>query len=198
MVGLRLNEAKSELEPVQDIQFLGLPLLLDQGRASLQSLGDMAHVVPNIFPENLVIQRSVPIFGITQLGLRSHPTGSSTLSFIRSDKQVFNTVAFRPCYPTQAVAEPIVSHIRNPYLTFPGGVHHFHGRLDPGRGRPHGDSQIAGVWTRSERELHINVLELRAVILALHHWATVLQGRHVLIATDNTTVVAYRRCMFFT
>ena len=29
MVGLRLNEAKSELEPVQDIQFLRLPLLLD-------------------------------------------------------------------------------------------------------------------------------------------------------------------------
>ena len=29
MVGLRLNEAKSELEPVQDIKFLGLPLPLD-------------------------------------------------------------------------------------------------------------------------------------------------------------------------
>ena len=35
MVGLRLNEAKSELEPVQDIQFLRLRLHLDQGRASL-------------------------------------------------------------------------------------------------------------------------------------------------------------------
>ena len=35
MVGLKLNEAKSELEPVQDIQFLGLQLCLDQGRASL-------------------------------------------------------------------------------------------------------------------------------------------------------------------
>ena len=35
MVGLRLNEAKSELEPVQDNQFLGLRLHLDQGRASL-------------------------------------------------------------------------------------------------------------------------------------------------------------------
>ena len=151
----------------------------------------MAHVVPNILPENLVVQRSVPIHGITQLVLRSHPTGSSTLSFIRSDKPVFNTPAFRPCYTTQAVAGPIVSHIRNPYLIFPGGVHHFHRRLDPGRGRPHGDSQIVGVWTRSEHELHINVLELRAAILALHHWATVLQGRHVLIATDNTTVVAY-------
>ena len=51
-----------------------------------------------------------------------------------------------------------------------------------------GDSQIASVWTRSKRELHINVLELKEVIFALHHWVTVLQG-HVLIATDNTTVV---------
>ena len=87
---------------------------------------------------------------ITQLGLRSHPTGLSileapitTLSFIRyrSEKPVFNTAAFRPCspwYPTQAVSGPIVSHIRNPYLTFPGGVHHFQGCLDPGLGRPHG------------------------------------------------------------
>ena len=103
--------------------------------------------MPNILLENLVLQRSVPIYGITHLGLRSHPTGSSTLdslttlSFIRSDKPVFNTPAFRPCspcYPTQAVAEPIISHIRNPYLTFPGRVHHFHRRLDPGLGRPHG------------------------------------------------------------
>ena len=51
-----------------------------------------------------------------------------------------------------------------------------------------GDSQIADVWTRS---LHINVLELMAVILALSYWAAVLQGHPVLIATDNTTVVAY-------
>ena len=110
-------------------------------------LGRYGTHMPNILLENLVVQRSVPIYGITHLGLRSHPTGSSTLealttlSFIRSDKPVFNTPAFRPCspcYPTQAVAEPIVSHIRNPYLTFPGRVHHFHRCLDPGLGCPHG------------------------------------------------------------
>ena len=39
-----------------------------------------------------------------------------------------------------------------------------------------GDSQIAGVWTPSKRELHINVLELRVVILALNHWAIVYTG----------------------
>ena len=132
--------------------------------------------MPNILPENLVIQRSVPIYGITQLGLRSHPIGSSTLSFIRSDILVFNTVAFRPCYPTQAVAGPIVSHIRYPFLTFPGGVHHFHGHLDPWPGRPHGDPQIAGVWTRSERELHINVLYL---FLWLQTQDIALRARHI-------------------
>ena len=145
--------------------------------------------MPNILPENLVIQRSDPIYGIAQLGLRSHPTGSSTLSFIRSDKPVFRGV--QTLLPYSGSGRIYRFSDRNPYLTFLGRVHHFLRRLDPGRGRPHGDSHIAGVWTRSEHELHINVLELRAVILALHHWATVLQGRHVLIATDNTTVVAY-------
>ena len=54
-----------------------------------------------------------------------------------------------------------------------------------------GDFQISGVSTGSERKLYINVLELKAVTLALHHWVSVLQGHQVMIATDNTTVVAY-------
>ena len=99
MVGLRLNEAKSELEPVQDIQFLGPHYSWIRGElpSHYPKLGRYDTRMPNILPENLVIQRSVPIYGITQLGLRSHPTGSSTLealttlSFIRSDKPVFNT-----------------------------------------------------------------------------------------------------------
>ena len=36
LVGFKLNKAKSELDPVQDIQFLGLRLHLNQGRASPQ------------------------------------------------------------------------------------------------------------------------------------------------------------------
>ena len=191
MVGLRLNEAKSELEPVQDIQFLGLPLFLDQARVSIpvSKAGEIWHTRAKYPPRKPCRTQSVQIYGITLLDLRSHPTRSSTLealtttlSFIRSDKPVFNTAAFRPCspcYPTQAVAGPIVPHIRNPYLTFPGGVHHFMDASTQSWGFHMGDSQIAGVWTCSERKLHINVLELRVVILALHHWATVLQGRQV-------------------
>ena len=51
-----------------------------------------------------------------------------------------------------------------------------------------GDSQISGVWIHSERRLHISNLELKVVMLALHHWVSVLS---VMISTDNTTVVAY-------
>ena len=46
-----------------------------------------------------------------------------------------------------------------------------------GWGAHMGDSQIAGVWTRSE----LKVLELKAVILALKHWVAVLQGHHVMM-----------------
>ena len=99
--GLMLNKAKSELEPVQDIQFLGLQLHLDQGRASLP----------------ISKAREIMAHSFTQLGLRSHPTGSSTLeaptmtlSFFRSDKPAFSTVVFgppSPCHPTQAMAGPV-------------------------------------------------------------------------------------------
>ena len=60
-----------------------------------------------------------------------------------------------------------------------------------GWGAHMGDSQISGIWTRSDRKKHINTLELRMVILALHHWVAVLLGHQVMITTDNTTAVAY-------
>ena len=54
-----------------------------------------------------------------------------------------------------------------------------------------GDSQILGNWTHLERKLHINCLDLKAVILALRPWVTVLWGHQVMIAMDHTTVLSY-------
>ena len=53
------------------------------------------------------------------------------------------------------------------------------------------DTQILGTWTHTDRKLHINCLELKAVTHALQHWAQVLRGHQVMIATDNSTVVSY-------
>ena len=109
MVGLKLNEVESELEPVQDIQFLQLRLCLNQGRDSLP-ISEARMIIARAC--QIFEQRSIPVHGISQLGLQSHPTGWG-------------------------------AHI--------------------------GDSQISGVWTHSDRKLHISVLELKVVMLTLQH-----------------------------
>ena len=48
-----------------------------------------------------------------------------------------------------------------------------------------------GHWSLPESKLHINHLELKAVFLALKEFQTLVFNKTVLVATDNTTVVAY-------
>ena len=48
-----------------------------------------------------------------------------------------------------------------------------------------------GTWSLPESKLHINHLELKAVFLALKEFQSFCCNKTVLIATDNTTVVAY-------
>ena len=54
-----------------------------------------------------------------------------------------------------------------------------------------GDFTASGTWSVPESKLHINFLELKAVLLALKRFQQLVQGKVILIATDNTTVVAY-------
>ena len=83
----------------------------------------------------------------------------TSFSLIRSDRPVYATGSIRPsgpCQPSSVMAGPTFS--------------------TQGWGAHMGDSQISGTWTRTDRKLHINCLELKAVISALQHWAPVLQG----------------------
>ena len=54
-----------------------------------------------------------------------------------------------------------------------------------------GDYTARGIWSLLESKLHINFLELKAVSLALKAFEPLCRGQVVLVATDNTTVVAY-------
>ena len=51
--------------------------------------------------------------------------------------------------------------------------------------------QAKGLWSVREKRLHINVLELKAVSLALQNFTDQCQNQTVLVATDNSTVIAY-------
>ena len=50
---------------------------------------------------------------------------------------------------------------------------------------------LSGLWSNKEAQLHINVLDLKAVLLALKGFQERLQGQRVLICSDNSTVVSY-------
>ena len=48
-----------------------------------------------------------------------------------------------------------------------------------------------GRWSAAEAESHINVSELRTVVLALLRFLPKLSGQHVLVKTDSTSAMAY-------
>ena len=50
---------------------------------------------------------------------------------------------------------------------------------------------VNGVWSAELAQEHINYLELMAVFLALKHFLPHLRELHVLVKSDNSTVVAY-------
>jgi hypothetical protein len=51
----------------------------------------------------------------------------------------------------------------------------------------------SGLWPRRFRRLHINELELRAVLRGLQSFLPCLEGKTVLVQPDNTTALAYIR-----
>ena len=60
-----------------------------------------------------------------------------------------------------------------------------------GWGAPLNERTARGIWPLPESKLHINYLELKAVFLALKEFQDLCLNNIVLVATDNTTVVAY-------
>ncbi|XP_028275797.1 uncharacterized protein LOC114445053 [Parambassis ranga] len=58
-------------------------------------------------------------------------------------------------------------------------------------GATHEGKTVNGKWGPHMHFTHINCLELIAVHLALKHFLPWLWGHHVLVRTDNSTVVAY-------
>ena len=65
------------------------------------------------------------------------------------------------------------------------------GRVFVGLGAHLLDQNVSGVWSAQEKLLHINLLEMKAMFLALLAFQEVVSGHHVTAMCDNSTVVAY-------
>lgn len=52
-------------------------------------------------------------------------------------------------------------------------------------------NKVGGRWTKEEKTLHINVLELKAILFALRALADKISNKHIKILSDSTTAVCY-------
>ena len=199
-----LNEKKSELDLVQDIEFLGIRLCLDLGVAllpeykaqeiaarvcKLSSLRVLSyHQVAQLMASLNWASGLIPLgrlylrplqcyFHSLDLTDRFTPLRWSDTSVLASLLQQWQDLSF------------LTSRI--PIRPFQADFTIFTDASTQGWGAHMGDSQISGTWAPLDCQLHIICLELKAVEAALHHWAPVLQGHQVMIATDNSTVVSY-------
>ena len=124
---------------------IGICLFKGSFPSRVQSLGDSCSRTPSILPPGTNLFSSVPVYGITQLGLRFYPSGSfvpetPSTSLIMSGRPVCATASIRstgPCQPSTALAGPTFSYLWNPHPHISGRFHDFYGRLHSGVGRSH-------------------------------------------------------------
>ena len=65
------------------------------------------------------------------------------------------------------------------------------GRVSVGMGAHLLVCVVSGVWSEQDKLLHINLLEMKAMFLALQSFQEMATGRRVTAMCDSSTVVAY-------
>ena len=204
-LGVRVNYKKSRLEPSQVTTFLGMVLdsrtativltperqqafrtclALFQLRAlatwglCLRLMGLMAAMV-QVVPLALLHMRPVQrcLLGLGLCPQRSHKT-----------KVVVSRRLHRALQWWRVTAHIQVGQALGPVI-YRQLV--YTDASPSGWGAVHEGCGISGVWTGRWLCQHINVLELRAVLLALRRFLPRLRGHHVIVRTDSTATAAY-------
>lgn len=203
-LGLRVNLAKSDLQPRQTTDFIGITLnsVTMLARPTIQRVDDILHLLQK-FQIGLqyplvefmrLLGKLTSISMVVPLGLLRLRPAQRWINklglHVARDRMKRVTVnhtwmtAINPwrdrSYLLEGVPMGAVAFRREVVTTDASMV---------GWGATWQQRAVRGLWTDTERRDHINVLELRAVHLALRQLLPHLRGRHVLIRTDNTTVV---------
>ena len=180
LVGFILNRKKSELDLTQDLQFLGIHLRLDLGRALLpeSKAGEIVACARHL--------SSLEVLNYSQV---SHLMGSLNWAsgliplghlYLRPLQRHFHSLGLTNRFTPPRKSDPVVlaNLLRQwldprfltsgiPIRPFQADYTIFTDASSQGWGAHMGDSKIAGTWTLIDRKLHINCLELKAVTCAL-------------------------------
>uniref|UniRef100_A0AAV2K2P3 ribonuclease H n=1 Tax=Knipowitschia caucasica TaxID=637954 RepID=A0AAV2K2P3_KNICA len=176
-LGFVVNREKSKLQPAQRMIYLGLQLHSVTFRAALSE--DRRRNITRLAREVLAGPR-VPARRLRSLlGMMAAAHAVGRLIWVpqvaASDIRFWLTLGLLRDGVTLACAVSHVEVFTDASLEGWGGVL--------------GQSSVGGCWSDSAR--HINLLEMEAVHRVLLHFAPQLQGRHVMVRSDNTTVVSF-------
>ncbi|TRY93182.1 hypothetical protein DNTS_006308, partial [Danionella cerebrum] len=192
-LGLKVNWEKSHLTPVRVISFLGMELNSESmlARLSVERTRALLTALLAVSSRPVVrlklIQRLLGHMSaaapVIRLGLlRMRPLQQWLLSRVPS--WAWRQGALR-------LEDGVLLRSGVPLSSHPNRVVVTTDASKTGWGAMCGSHRESGAWTGRHSCWHINRLELVAVILALRRFCPLLRGRHVLVRTDSTAVVAY-------
>ena len=204
-LGFSLNEEKSELTPAQSFVFLGMAFdtVSWQVRPAPHRLSRLQTLL-----QDLLSQQAAPARRLAAL-LGQMESLSCLIPLGCLHKRDFQR-RFRErwCQASQPWDLPIhlapwfqpsiTQWLNQPWLSQgvpitlpPHQTELYTDASNLGWGAHSGSLTASGIWPPHMASLHINLLELEAVVLALRQFSHSLSGKRILLRTDNTTVTCY-------
>jgi len=203
-LGLIVNMTKSELTPSQDCVFIGARFSLSrslvfsfsgQCHKSCQTGETFQTEQSSNSQEMAIPHRNTGLSGqVHPICQVSHQTNTvASEPGVESDKRlqsqiIGDSTVHKGSAVLVGTASQTVSGSTSPSPSIP--VQSVHRRIHLRVGRSSGGAAISESVVSTRKQLHINVLEMRAIINTLSQCALPPQAK-ILVATDNKTVLAY-------
>ncbi|KAL0199156.1 hypothetical protein M9458_007696, partial [Cirrhinus mrigala] len=198
-LGLQVNWENSKLSPVQRISFLGVILDLVSMKACLspERAQSVLRCVATLRCGSTVqrlLGHMASSAAVTPLGLM-HMRPLQHWLHTRVPRQAWHRGTFRVNI-TPACRETLSPWTDIVFLRSGVSLEQVSRRITTdasktGWGAICNGQAASGVWTGPRLLWHINCLELLAVFLALKRFRPLVQGKHLLVRSDNTATVAY-------
>ena len=202
--GFLINEKKSQFEPSQCIQFLGFNLNSVNMTVTLpidkkNKIIDLCKTL--LENRNFRIRFVAHVIGVLVSSLPGVRYGALFYKFLEKDKNNALRIAKGNYDNHMFIGADAKSELQwwldNCYNSFKPI------RIDPpshilttdasllGWGAVYNENSTGGQWNDEETLLHINLLELKAILFGLQSFLSHLSNTHVRIRSDNATAVAY-------
>ena len=204
-LGFKVNLGKSKLIPSQDLTYLGVRFLLDLQLANpsevhLQQIRTWVSLL--LHQDNLPACKWAQFLDLLNFVAHFIPHGRLAIRPIHQHLAAnwdFNgNHADTPIPQAPSLTQDLLQWTDPqfvaqgiPLLPPPAHSTLFTDASLEGWGAHYHQHQASGLWSLEESTLHINILEMKAVLLAITQLQSVLKGHVIVIATDNTSVLGY-------